>query len=421
MCQREQRTRRPPCGTDFSRCKSREILTIRRQTAWHTEVLALASRLNLDARVRSIARILASTTIALFSLTGCAVGSVESGAFGSDGVKSSPSTFAEILAGTPATTVTSACVVRTESVLCAATLIAPNVVITAGHCAAAHSSWTVVCPNSGDTEARRVTETAVAPTYPGGGAQVDARAGSDLALLRLDQPFAQGAAARIELDPVGSRPRAVAVGRHGDTDQLALSRQFAINYLEPTRGYAFGVDRVIIAPSDAGGGLFDPETMTLYAVSSSSVAVTACRPRQPCTLWSALAPSSQWIRSRLENWGVSANPGPGDVGEEPPASANDAGAPAPDPGGDPGADPDAGPMGDIGEEPPAGESDAGASGSMPVTPSDPCAAAADCAACTAIAICGFCNGRCTLGLPIGPLDASVCAGQPWQWSASDCR
>lgn len=370
--------------------------------------------------MRSLARSIASSLFAALSIAGCAVGSVETGAFGSDGVKSSPSTFAEILAGAPATAVTSACVVRTESITCAGTLIAANVVLTAGHCAAGRSSWTVVCPNTGDLAPRTVSETAVAPSYPGGGAQVDTRAGSDLALLRLDQPFAAAAAARVEFDPMGSRPRAVAVGRHGDTEQLAISRQFAINYAEPTRGYAFGVDRVIIAPSDAGGGLFDPETMALYAVSSSSVAVTACRPRQPCTLWSAIAPASQWMRSRLENWGANSNPGPGDTGEEPPPASGDAGAPAPDPAADAGA---MGDPGDVGEEPPpASGEDAGAPAPpMSSTPSDPCAAAVDCAACTAIPVCGFCNGRCTLGLPFGPLDAAVCAGQPWQWSASDCR
>ncbi len=380
----------------------------------------MASPLNLDARVRTTA-LAAALLASLSTVAGCAVGSVDSGAYGSDGVKSSPSTFAEILAGAAATAVPSACVITSNEGSCAGTIVAPAVVLTAGHCVAGRSSWRIVCPHSGDTAPRQATESAVATTYPGGGARVDTRLGSDLALLRLDRPYAESAVARIELDPVGSRPRAVAVGRVGDSDQLAISRQFAINYLEPTRGYAFAVDRVIIAPADAGGGLFDPETMTLYGVSSSSVAVTACRARGQCTLWAALAPAAQWIRSRLDNWGQRAlEPTPGDVGEEPPPSGStppaDAGAPPADSGSG-----DIGDPGDTGEEPPPSGSGGDAGASMTPPSTDPCAAARDCASCTAIAICGFCNGRCTLGLPFGPLDSSVCAGEPWQWQASACR
>lgn len=411
-------------------CSTGGTRWIPRPSAEGSPPAALASRLNLNARVSFTTTVRSLVVLSIAALAGCAEGTVDTGAYGSDGVKSSPSSFAEILAGSDANDVPSVCTVTTDDTVCSATLVAPSVVITAGHCAAGHGAWRVRCPFSGDTRERSATESAVAPTFPGGGATVDARSGSNLALLLLDQPFASTAVATMRFSVTSTRMPAIAVGRvsGANGDRLLVSREFALTYREPTHGYALGVDRVIVQNGDSGGGLFDPTSRELYGVSSSSVAIASCRARQPCTQWAALEPAESWIRSRLAGWNQTLPTGSGDTGdtgEEPTDPAGDAATPADDAStptdggaGEPG---DTGDVGDTGEEPPAGESDAGSSTPPSGTGSDPCAAATDCASCTAIAVCGFCNGRCALGLPFGPLDASICAGQPWTWSASACR
>lgn len=370
----------------------------------------------------SLRHTLAAMSIAASPLAGCATGVVSEG---DNGVKSNPSMFAEILAGAPASSITSACVVVAPEGTCAASLVAPGVVLTAGHCVSGRSSFRVTCPNAGDSAARSSVETAIAPSYPGGGEMVDARRGSNLALIKLDRPFPSSSAARVVLEHPPVRPRGMAVGRvtSRGVEQLMVSRAFVLNYLEPSNGYSLGVDRVIVQPGDAGGGLYDSETQVLFGVASSSMAVTACRVRSVCSQWASIAPSAAWFRTTLQRWGQTLVMGdPGDIGEgDPPVG--DGGAPPSDAGGPPPPD-GGGDPGDIGEEPPPeGDppADSGVPASMPPTGSDPCASHSSCAACTAVAVCGWCNGRCTLGLPFGPIDAAMCAGQPWTWSTSQCR
>lgn len=52
-------------------------------------------------------------------------------------------------------------------------------------------------------------------------------------------------------------------------------------------------------------------------------------------------------------------------------------------------------------------------------PTDPCADAADCDACTARAGCGFCDGECQSGDASGPTGGS-CSGD-WAWISSECE
>lgn len=343
----------------------------------------------------------------IVSVSGC-VGEVDGGGVN----KASSRTFTEIIAGLEATEVPSACIVfAAGQPVCTATLVAPSVLLTAGHCVAVAAQWTARCPYAGDTRLLRVLERAVAPTYPGSSATgVDNARGSNVALLRLERDFPATAVAAMDTSASFDGVGVVALGRVSNSaTRVMVSRPFLLGTRRTP--FAVSVDRLMIQRGDAGGALYDRARHAVLGVSSTVLDLAQCRPGSLCTQWATLAPVAPWLQSTLTRWGVTPVPvGGGDTGEEPPPSMMT--PPAMEP---PAMEPPPAGEHEMGEgEPPPTDYSGGSSGS------DPCAVARDCASCVAVPICGFCNGRCTLGTPLGALDSAVCAGRPFVWRSSQC-
>ena len=57
-----------------------------------------------------------------------------------------------IVNGTAATAYTEAALINTDTFICSGAVIAPRIVLTAGHCVVDASSWTVVAPYAAQPE-----------------------------------------------------------------------------------------------------------------------------------------------------------------------------------------------------------------------------------------------------------------------------
>jgi lysozyme len=66
------------------------------------------------------------------------------------------------------------------------------------------------------------------------------------------------------------------------------------------------------------------------------------------------------------------------------------------------------------------QQDCGNPTSPPMTSTDPCGSATDCATCTALSACGWCDGACRSGSVNGPT-AGMCSATAWAWVASQCN
>ncbi len=288
---------------------------------------------------------------------------------------------AEIVQGIEARDLPFVCTISTGRSICSGALVAPNVVLTAGHCVDGAGPWTVRCPYSRDTASVRGRVAAFAPNYPNrddpSRETIDNDRGSDLGLIRLDRPLAETRVGLLDPAPLRAGRSVAAVGRIRNgtaTSALYRSGAFALTSHDRRNGYWAGVDRTVIESGDSGGPLLDARTGYIVGVNSAGIDARYCRRGVVCDEWAALAPAAAWVQASLEGFGAGQPPSPP---VEPPV------------------------------EPPA-------------TPSDPCAAARDCRACTALAACGWCDGLCRTGTGSGPR-AGACGAQPWSWLQSQCR
>ncbi len=285
---------------------------------------------------------------------------------------------AEIVQGDEARDLPFACTISTGRSICSGALVAPNVVLTAGHCVDGAGPWTVRCPYSRDTASVRGSVAVFAPNYPNrddpSRASIDNDRGSDLGLIRLDRPLAETRVALLDASPLTTGRSVAAVGRIQSgtaTSALWRSATFALTAHDSRNGYWGGVDRTIIEAGDSGGPLLDARTGHVVGVNSAGVDARYCRRGVVCDEWAALAPATAWLGRTLEGFVGAATTTP-------------------------------------------------ATPATPTAPADPCAAARDCGACTALPTCGWCDGTCRTGTASGPR-AGTCGAQPWAWLRSQCR
>ncbi len=167
---------------------------------------------------------------------------------------------AEIVQGDEARDLPFACTISTGRSICSGALVAPNVVLTAGHCVDGAGPWTVRCPYSRDTASVRGSVAVFAPNYPNrddpSRASIDNDRGSDLGLIRLDRPLAETRVALLDASPLTTGRSVAAVGRIQSgtaTSALWRSATFALTAHDRRNGYWGGVDRTIIEAGDSGG------------------------------------------------------------------------------------------------------------------------------------------------------------------------
>ena len=158
---------------------------------------------------------------------------------------------------------------NTPKELCSGALVAPNVVITAGHCVHGFASWTVTAPfANGQTS---YSTTATTYDWNSGSDNLDPNA-HDVALVLLDTPITIASYPTIASGPVASGSNVVNVGRinNGHLSYSALYKSKPLPVTSASSvGYPFDYKaKEVIEPGDSGGPVYVPGTHKLVAVNS---------------------------------------------------------------------------------------------------------------------------------------------------------
>ena len=175
-----------------------------------------------------------------------------------------------IVAGEQASEISEAALIDADGFVCSGAVIAPRVVLTAGHCVPGTSSWTVTVPfaNKQHAEARKAwTE------YVDMGDSVNPDS-NDIALLILDTPITLSSYPTLATSPAPNGTRAVNVGRiqNDRTSSTALfkGRPVRLDRGGPS-GFPFSyVSAEVIESGDSGGPVYvgTAAARTLVAVNS---------------------------------------------------------------------------------------------------------------------------------------------------------
>lgn len=216
--------------------------------------------------------------------------------------------------------------------LCSGSLVAPTVVLTAGHCAHGFDSWSVTAPfangqTSSSTKAMtfdwHVDGDNVDPDY------------HDVALVLLDTPINIASYPTLATGPLADSSKVVNVGRinNGQLSNTALYMSKPVTVKSAaSSGYPFDyMATEVIEHGDSGGPVFIPNTHTIVAVNSGGGGGTEILARVDLL--------HDWIVQQISDNDGSGGQGGSDPGTG--SGGSDPGDPDPgDPGpGDPGPGP----------------------------------------------------------------------------------
>jgi hypothetical protein len=177
-----------------------------------------------------------------------------------------------IVGGTPATSFPEAALVDAATFICSGALIAPRVVLTAGHCVVGTSSWDVTIPYAGGQSAHGSESWT---QYSSTSEYVDPSQ-VDVAVIVLDSPITLSSYPSLAASPVASGTQAVNVGRiqnaHASWSQLFQGSPVT---LTPGATIGFPYDYVaseIIESGDSGGPVYvgSGAGRTIVAVNSGA-------------------------------------------------------------------------------------------------------------------------------------------------------
>jgi hypothetical protein len=177
-----------------------------------------------------------------------------------------------IVNGTAATSYTEAALINTDTFICSGAVIAPRVVLTAGHCVVDAASWTVVAPYAGKQSA---TGTHSWTDYVPTGESVNP-ATLDVAVIILDEPIMLSSYPKLASSAAPAGTQAVNVGRIRN-GQASFSGLFFGSPVTLQSGAAYGFSKAYIASEiieagDSGGPVYvgGGASRTIAAVNSGA-------------------------------------------------------------------------------------------------------------------------------------------------------
>jgi hypothetical protein len=177
-----------------------------------------------------------------------------------------------IIGGTRATAYPEATLVDMDNGSCSGAVIAPRVVLTAGHCIAGVRSWTVRTPFAGNQQARALEAKVYDWTYdPSGFVNPNQH---DIGLLYLDRPITLPSYPKLQRSKVANGSLAVNIGRidNGVLSRTALfvSKPLAVRDATSS-GFPYSyISSEVIQSGDSGGPveLASSGERTIVAVNS---------------------------------------------------------------------------------------------------------------------------------------------------------
>lgn len=176
-----------------------------------------------------------------------------------------------IVGGSPATAYAEAALINTPTFICSGSVIAPKVVLTAGHCVTDASSFTVVAPYANRQTARGVSKWT---EYTQTGEYVNPNK-SDVAVIVLDRAITLGSYPKLAQSAYPAGTKVVNVGRIDD-GVASNSALFFGKEVTLKNGNAYGfplsyVTEEVIQSGDSGGPVYlagSASPRTIVAVNS---------------------------------------------------------------------------------------------------------------------------------------------------------
>lgn len=177
-----------------------------------------------------------------------------------------------IVGGSTASSYSEAALVDMNGSICSGAVIAPKIVLTAGHCVDGLSSWSIVAPYANPRQTAKGVATWTEYTQTGQWVNPNV---VDVAVIVLDRAIELAAYPRLVSAPVPSGTKVVNVGRIDDgvasNSNLFLGKQVTV---KPGAGWGFPkayITEEIIQSGDSGGPVYLADgaaQRTIVAVNS---------------------------------------------------------------------------------------------------------------------------------------------------------